>query len=114
MLAFILRRLLSTAIVIILVSFIAFSLVHFIPGDPALAMLGADATKEQVDALRKELWLDRPLPVQYGHWFNNVLHVNFGKSLIYNENVTSVILRSLPIMDKQERPENRLFSTPWK
>jgi peptide/nickel transport system permease protein len=96
-LAFILHRLLSTAIVIILVSFIAFFLVHLTPGDPVLAMLGADATKEQVDALRKELWLDRPLLVQYGHWSNNVLHGNFGKSLTYYEDVTSVILRSLPI-----------------
>jgi peptide/nickel transport system permease protein len=84
-------------IVILLVSFIAFSLIHFIPGDPAQTMLGPDAAKEQVDALRKELWLDRPLLVQYGHWFNNVLHGNFGKSLTYYENVTSVISRSLPI-----------------
>jgi peptide/nickel transport system permease protein len=96
-LAFIARRLISTVIVIILVSFIAFSLVHFIPGDPVLAMLGADAAKEQVDALRKELWLDRPLLVQYGHWFTNALQGNFGKSTTYYEDVTSVVLRCLPI-----------------
>ena len=97
MVAFIAHRLISTVIVIILVSFIAFSLVHFIPGDPALAMLGADATKEQVDALRRDLWLDRPLLVQYGHWFSNALRGNFGKSITYYEDVTSVILRCLPI-----------------
>ena len=97
MLAFIVRRLVSTVIVILLVSFIAFSLVHFIPGDPVLAMLGADATKEQVDALRKELWLDRPLLVQYRHWFTNALQGNFGKSTTYYEDVTRVILRALPM-----------------
>jgi peptide/nickel transport system permease protein len=97
LLAFIARRLISTAIVIVLVSFIAFSLLHFIPGDPVQAMLGADATKEQVDALRKDLWLDRPLLVQYGHWFSNALRGNFGKSITYYEDVTSVVLRCLPI-----------------
>ena len=97
MLAFIARRLISTVIVIVLVSFIAFSLVHFIPGDPVQAMLGTDAAKEQVDALRKDLWLDRPLLVQYGHWFSNALQGNFGKSITYFEDVTSVVLRCLPI-----------------
>jgi len=97
LLAFIARRLISTVIVIVLVSFIAFSLVHFIPGDPVQAMLGTDAAKEQVDALRKDLWLDRPLLVQYGHWFSNALQGNFGKSITYFEDVTSVVLRCLPI-----------------
>ncbi len=60
-------------------------------------MLGADATKEQVDALRKDLWLDRPLLVQYGHWSSNALQGNFGKSITYYEDVTSVVLRCLPI-----------------
>ena len=97
MLAFIARRLIHTLIVIFIVSFISFSLLHFTPGDPALALLGTDASKEQVDALRKTLWLDRSLPVQYGHWITNVLQGDFGKSITYYEDVTTVILRSLPI-----------------
>jgi peptide/nickel transport system permease protein len=97
LLAFIARRLIYTLIVLFIVSFISFSLLHFTPGDPALALLGADASKAQVDALRKELWLDRPLPVQYGHWMTNILQGDFGKSTTYFEDVTSVILRSLPI-----------------
>jgi peptide/nickel transport system permease protein len=97
LLAFIARRLIHTLIVIFIVSFISFSLLHFTPGDPALALLGTDASKEQVDALRKTLWLDRSLPVQYGHWITNVLQGDFGKSITYYEDVTTVILRSLPI-----------------
>jgi len=97
LLAFIVRRLIHTVIVILLVSFIAFSLIHFIPGDPALTMLGPDAPREQVEALRKELWLDRPFFIQYAHWFGNVLQGDFGKSITYYEDVTDVILRYLPI-----------------
>lgn len=96
MLAFIARRLIYTIIVIFLVSWIAFSLMHFIPGDPVLAMLGEGATTEKIEALRKELWLDRPLLVQYGHWMNNVLQGDLGKSITYFENVTDVISRTLP------------------
>jgi peptide/nickel transport system permease protein len=97
LLAFIIHRLIHTLIVLFIVSFISFSLLHFTPGDPALALLGADASRAQVDALRKELWLDRPLPIQYGHWITNFLHGDFGKSTTYFEDVTDVILRSLPI-----------------
>jgi peptide/nickel transport system permease protein len=97
LLAFIIHRLIYTLIVLFIVSFISFSLLHFTPGDPALALLGADASRAQVDALRKELWLDRPLPIQYGHWITNFLHGDFGKSTTYFEDVTDVILRSLPI-----------------
>lgn len=61
-----------------------------------LAMLGEGATTEKVEALRKELWLDQPLLVQYGHWMNNVFHGDFGKSIKYFENVTDVISRTLP------------------
>jgi len=94
---YITRRLIHTIFVIFIISFISFSLLHFIPGDPALTMLGPDATNEQIEALRKELWLDRPLHVQYAHWLTKVIQGDFGKSITYYENVTSVILRSLPI-----------------
>lgn len=59
-------------------------------------MLGEEASQEQVEALRKELWLDRPFLVQYGHWVNNVFHGDLGKSITYFEDVTDVIFRALP------------------
>jgi peptide/nickel transport system permease protein len=96
LLAFVVRRLIHTVVVIFLVSGIAFSLLQFIPGDPVLAMLGEGATPQRVEALRKELWLDRPVLVQYGHWINNVLHGDLGKSITYFEDVTGVIARTLP------------------
>ena len=59
MLAFILRRLLQAAMVMLVVAFIAFALFQFV-GDPALAMLGQDATPEQHQQLRRDLGLDQP------------------------------------------------------
>ena len=62
---FIIRRLIQTVIVLLVVSFIAFLLLHLIPGDPVVTMLGQEASQAQIEALRKELGLDQPLVVQY-------------------------------------------------
>ena len=97
MVAFIVRRLIQTVIVLVLVSLIAFSLMHIIPGDPALIMLGNEATQAQIDDLRQELWLDRPLLAQYGHWLTNVLRGDFGTSIYYHDSVTKLIATRLPI-----------------
>lgn len=94
---FIIRRLIQTIIVLIIVSLIAFLLLYIIPGDPVVAMLGVDASHEQIENLRRELGLDRPVLVQYINWFMNVLHGDFGKSIIYRENVTDLIIYRLPI-----------------
>jgi len=83
MVTFIIRRLIQTVFVLILVSLIAFSLLHIIPGDPVVTMLGTEATQAQIDMLRHELWLDRPLLVQYMRWFTNILQGDFGKSIMY-------------------------------
>ncbi len=97
MLTFILRRLIQTVFVLFLVSFIAFSLLHLVPGDPAVTMLGVEATQAQIDTLRHELWLDRPMIVQYVHWFTNIARGDFGTSIVYGESVTHLIATRLPI-----------------
>ncbi|MBN1850533.1 MAG: ABC transporter permease [Deltaproteobacteria bacterium] len=94
---FILRRLIQTVVVLVLVSFFAYLLLYLIPGDPAVTMLGLEASKEQIEALRHELGLDRPMLFQYVNWFMNVVQGDFGKSLIYRENITDLILTRLPI-----------------
>lgn len=96
MATFIVRRLLQTMMVIIIVSFITFSLLHILPGDPAQIMLGLDATQDQVDALRHELWLDRPFLVQYFHWATNAIQGNLGTSISYNEKVSTLMATRLP------------------
>ncbi len=94
---FIVRRLLLSIIILLLVSFMIFLLLHIMPGDPATIMLGADASKKHVDALRKELWLDRPLAVQYIHWLSNAVKGDLGKSVSVDEDASSVIAVRVPI-----------------
>jgi peptide/nickel transport system permease protein len=97
--AFIIRRLVQTAIVIILVTFITFMLLQLVPGDPVVAMLGQEASQEQITALRHELWLDKPVLVQYYHWISNAVHGDLGSSISISSNqpVVQIIRQRLPI-----------------
>jgi len=97
MAAFIMRRALLSVIVLLLITILAFSLIHIMPGDPAVSALGMDASPEQIAKLRKELWLDRPLLIQYWHWLSNAITGDLGKSVIYREDVTDMIVTRLPI-----------------
>jgi peptide/nickel transport system permease protein len=97
MVAFIVRRLIQTVFVLQLVSLIAFSLLQIIPGDPAVIMLGSEASPAQIEALRHDLWLDQPLHLQYFNWLTNFLQGNFGQSVSYHESVASLIAMRIPI-----------------
>ncbi len=96
MASYIVRRLLLGLVVLFLVTIIIFFLIQLIPGDPAITMLGPQASKEQLEDVRKQLWLDRPLPVQYEHWLLGAIHFQFGQS-IYHENIGKAIITRLPI-----------------
>jgi peptide/nickel transport system permease protein len=97
MLAFIIRRLILSIIVLLLISLLIFLLLHMMPGDPAVIMLGIDANQTRVDALRKELWLDRPVVVQYVHWLSNAVKGDLGKSVTFRENTSAIIAERLPL-----------------
>jgi peptide/nickel transport system permease protein len=95
--AYIVRRLMMMVVVILLVSIICFMLIQLIPGDPVVAMLGLNAKQQQIEILRHELWLDRPIIVQYAHWMGNVLKGDFGTSISYQEKVINLISSRLPV-----------------
>lgn len=95
---YILRRLVSMAPVLLLVSVISFGLLYVLPGDPAIAILGENVgTPETYQALRRELGLDRPLWAQYGSWLGRVVRGDLGTSIRTNEPVATVLLRRAPI-----------------
>ncbi len=96
MIRYLIRRLVLTIPVLLGVATLVFALIHFIPGDPAAAMLGEGATQEEVNQLRERLGLDRPLIVQYGSFLNGVLHGDLGVSLRNDQPVTSQILERMP------------------
>ena len=94
-LSFLVRRFLLTLPLLFIVSVMAFSLVHLLPGDPALVILGPEAPKSAVAALRSQLGLDQPVYIQYAHWLGQVLHGDLGRSLVDNTPVSSLIAQRL-------------------
>ena len=95
MLAFILRRLAQALVVMLSVAFIAFMLFQYV-GDPVASMLGQDATAEQRQALRVDLGLDKPFPVQFARFVGNALQGDFGLSLRQGRKVSTLIAERLP------------------
>src|SRR5215831_11349505 len=88
---FILRRLLLGVVVLILVSILVFLATQALPGDPARAILGRNATPASLAALRHQLHLDRPVFEQYWTWVTGLLHGNLGTSLAAREPVTTLL-----------------------
>jgi len=89
-------RVLYTLPVIWLVVSIVFFLIHLVPGDPVLQMLGENAPASDVQATRHAYGLDAPIHVQYIRYWEGVLHGNLGPSLRFNQSVTSLIAERYP------------------
>src|SRR5258708_28741660 len=66
--------------VLFLASIAIWAIMYLLPGDPVFAMLGVNATPEQVQAIRAQLGFDQPVPIQYLGWLSRVLHGDFGTS----------------------------------
>ncbi len=84
-------------IVLFLVSIIVFSLVNILPGDPAMLMLGVEATPESLEALREEMGLNDPLYVRYFDWVAGVLQGDLGYSIQDNSPVMEILLNKIPV-----------------
>jgi peptide/nickel transport system permease protein len=93
---YLIRRLLLTIPVLLGVATLVFSLIHFIPGDPAQAMLGEGAAPEDIAQLRERLGLDRPLLVQYGSFLRGLTRGDLGVSLRNDQPVLQQILERMP------------------
>lgn len=83
--------------VVLGVTILVFTIMYFIPGDPASLMVGADATPAQIAAKREALGLNDPYMVRLGKFVGNiVLHFDFGESWVYHTPVTTELLHRLP------------------
>jgi peptide/nickel transport system permease protein len=83
--------------VLVILSVGVFLMLHLTPGDPVQIMLGQDADPQSVAALRAELGLDQPLPVQYVRWVGNVLRGDLGRSIRTHQPVMEAITSRLPV-----------------
>lgn len=97
MLRYILQRLGQTFIILIIVSFMTYLLIDFLPGDPIAAMTGGEISGETYDRLYHELNMDKPVLVRYVMWLGDALTGNFGMSQSYNKSVLTVIGERLPV-----------------
>ena len=90
------QRVLLTLPVLWVVVSVVFLLIHLVPGDPIVQMLGEGATASDIDALRHAYGLDAPLLQQYLHYWSGILHADLGQSLRMHDSVTHLILQRYP------------------
>lgn len=94
---YIAKRILWMLVILVVAGCVAFTLMYFVPGDPARIMLGPDATESVLEAKRHELGIDRPYLVQLGDFlYNAFLRLDFGVSWKYNVPVMDELLVRLP------------------
>lgn len=97
MLAYVLRRLLHMIPVMLIVSLVSFAIMRFVPGDPALLIAGSEASEVQVEALREQLGLNKPLPQQLLDWYGGMFRGDLGQSILLGRSVTEAMLERLPV-----------------
>ncbi len=90
-------RLAQVPATLLLVSMLVFGLQQLMPGDPALLLAGEEQDPHVIAQIRQELWLDRPVPVQYLHWISNLARGNLGYSWRLREPVAKLVAQKLPV-----------------
>ncbi|WP_017777514.1 ABC transporter permease [Paraburkholderia kururiensis] len=96
MFAYTLRRLALAIAVALTVSIISFALLH-LSGDLATAIAGPEATAAQVETLRHQFGLDRPVTSQYLDWLWHAVHLDFGRSFFFQSSVVDLVAERLPV-----------------
>ena len=94
---FVFRRLANFIITLFVVSVIVFAAMNVLPGDPALTILGLDATEDALENLRQRLGLNEPLVKRYLLWVGNALIGDFGISHSFSVPVSELIIERLPL-----------------
>jgi len=89
--AYLARRIGITLLQLLVLSIVAFFLIHLAPGDPVRTMLGPRASPHEIDLVRQQLGLTRALPLQYGGFIGGILTGHFGNDFVYSQSVSSLI-----------------------
>ena len=93
---FLFRRLFTTLLVMLGVSFVVFMIIHLVPGDPVRIMLGLQADQAKIERIRRQMGFDRPLLVQYADWLWSALHGDLGESFITGQSVAQAVAQRFP------------------
>jgi peptide/nickel transport system permease protein len=97
MLAYSLKRLLQLAVTTLGVVTLVFFTLRLIPGDAASAMAGETLSGEALERLREQMGLNQPLLVQYGHYLQNLLVLNFGETITTGLPISGLLMTAIPI-----------------
>ncbi|MEK6594592.1 MAG: ABC transporter permease [Pseudomonadota bacterium] len=95
MLAYVIRRLFSTIVVMAVVAFVVFLLLYLTPGDPAAILAGDAATVDDIRRIREKLGLDQPFVIRFGEWVWALLRGDLGTSIFTNLPVTHLIAQRI-------------------
>ena len=95
MLAYLIRRLFSTVVVMAVVAFVVFLLLYLTPGDPAAILAGDAATTDDIRRVRESLGLDRPFLIRFGEWAGALLRGDLGTSIFTRLPVTRLIAQRI-------------------
>lgn len=90
------RRLLAAVPILLIVSALLFCVLRALPVDPAAMSLPPNATIAEIEAKRREMALDRPLPEQYAIWLRGALRGDFGQSIQFRRDAGSLVAATLP------------------
>ena len=96
MIRYLLRRMLALVPVALGVATLTFALIHLVPGDPVVAMLGDTAAPADLAGMRHQLGLDRPLAAQYASFLTGLAHGDLGESISYHQPVARLIAERFP------------------
>ena len=94
--AYVARRLVAAALILLGISLVTFLLLYLLPADPARQIAGRSATAETVASIRAQLGLDQPLPVQYGRYLGRLAQGDLGRSYLQRAEVSELIASRLP------------------
>jgi len=94
---YIFKKLLLLIPTVLAITFLVFSMMHFIPGDPIHLLLGDMYDQRQADELRREYGLDKPLIVQYFWWLTRLVQGDWGRSILTQRSVFQDIAYRIPI-----------------
>jgi peptide/nickel transport system permease protein len=101
MTTYIIRRVVQSAFILVIVTLLVFLAMHLLPGDPILIFISSGELKntslQEIEILRHEFGLDKPLMVQYFDWLGGVFRGDFGISIVQRQPVMNEIARRLPI-----------------
>ena len=90
------QRLLQIVPVVVVATFLVFSMLQLVPGDPAVTLAGDSATPQRIEQIRALYGLDRPFLLQYWTWLSHAAHGDLSRSILSGEPVRTAILDRLP------------------